>query len=101
MSRARSQSSIVNLNCLIPNDWRDHPEGVTRLILVEEFRQHLQKYQTKEGLVVTIDDVTAMSQAHCNSVWFRKLNGDEVEPDLVKYYPMKIQVHESVMTSRV
>nr|ACE75244.1 hypothetical protein GFP_L2_0180 [Glyptapanteles flavicoxis] len=100
MSLVRSQSSIVNLHCLIPNGWRDHPERVTRLILVQEFRQHLQKYQTKEGRVVDIDDVTAKSQAHYNFVWFQIMNREEVEPDLMEYYPMKIQVHVSVMTSR-
>nr|CCQ19211.1 conserved hypothetical protein [Cotesia sesamiae Kitale bracovirus] len=96
MSRVQSQFSIVDLLCLLPNEWREHPSGVTRKILVEEFRSHLRTYETVEGLVVNIVNSTARSQAHFCSVWFRKLDDDDVEPDLMKYYPMKILFYGEV-----
>ncbi|KAH0547112.1 hypothetical protein KQX54_017150 [Cotesia glomerata] len=101
MSTIRSQSSIVDLFCLLPDEWKDHPSEVTRKILVEEFQSHLQAYQTVEGLVINIDNVTARSQVHSSSVWFRMFNDDDDEPDLMKYYPMKILFYGEITKSQI
>ncbi|AEE09555.1 conserved hypothetical protein [Cotesia vestalis bracovirus] len=101
MSRVRSHFSIVDLLCFLPNEWREHPPGVTRKILVEEFRSHLRTYQTVEGLVVNIVNSPARSQAHYCSVWFRKLDEHDDEPDLMKYYPMKILFYGEVAELRI
>lgn len=101
MEQVSSMSEVVHLFCILPNEWKVHPKGVTKLLLVEELRSHLQAHKTTEGLVVSIDDIEARSQHHYNSVWFRKLNGDEVEPDLMSYYTLEIQFFKVAQTSSV
>lgn len=101
MARVRTQFSFVELRCLLPNEWKEHPRGVTKMILEEEFRSHLQNHSTPEGLTIEIDNVSAESRGHYNFIWFRKCDGNEIEPDLIKYYPMEIRFYEAVEMSRL
>lgn len=98
---ARTKFSFVDILCLLPNEWKDNSEDIIKMTLSSEFQYHLHKYQTLEGLVVCIDGVNAESRGHCQAVWFRKDQEEEVQPDLLKYYPLEIRVHEAVEMSRL
>jgi len=71
------------------------------MILEEEFRSHLQNHSTPEGLTIEIDNVRAESRSHYNFIWLRKCDENEIEPDLVNYYPMEISIYEDVEMSRL
>ncbi|AAW51771.1 hypothetical protein 2 [Bracoviriform demolitoris] len=75
------------------------PLVVARLILQKEISESCRRHNTSEGIIVSINSVTAESMEHNKVLWFRKLEDRSIVINTTRYHPMRIEYFEAVEVS--
>ncbi|KAG6558385.1 orph-E2 [Microplitis demolitor] len=99
MSTLRYKYCFIECECYVPIEWKNYPSSVARLILQKEISESCRRHNTSEGIIVSINSVTAESMEHNKVLWFRKLEDRSIVINTTRYHPMRIEYFEAVEVS--
>nr|AOH69098.1 hypothetical protein A6F54_23 [Microplitis mediator bracovirus] len=99
MSTLRYKYCFIECECFVPIEWENYPSSVARFILQQEISEYCKMHNTSEGIIVSINNVTAESMEHNKVLWFRKMEDRSIVINTTRYHRMKIEYFESLEVS--